>query len=62
MESKHKSPPGNFSARVPTMHGIDSYSARSKYDLTIKNRVCTHIYDPPGFGGLAFRLSQRMNV
>ena len=32
----HKNPPGNFCPRVPIMHGIDSYSARPKYHLTIK--------------------------
>ena len=29
MEKEHKNPPGNFCLRVPIMHGVDSYSARS---------------------------------
>ena len=53
MGRKHKNPPGNFCPRVPIMHSIDSYLARSKYHLTIKNLVCKHFYGPPDFGGLA---------
>ena len=52
MEKKHKNPPGKFCSRVPIMHGRDSYSARSKYHLTIKNSHFT----VPDFGGLAARL------
>ena len=56
MEKKHKNRPKNFCPSVPIMHGIDSYLARSKYYLTIKNIVCTHFYGSPDFGGLAARL------
>ena len=38
------------------MQGIDSYSARSKYHLTIKNLVCTHFYDLADVLGLTARL------
>ena len=38
------------------MQGIDSYLARSKYHLTIKNLACTHFYGPPDSGGLVARL------
>ena len=43
MEKKHEKP---FCSMFPIMHGIDSYSARSKYYLTIKNLVCAHLYGP----------------
>ena len=46
MEKKHENPPENLCSILPIMHGIDSYSARSKYHLTIKNLVCTHFYGP----------------
>ena len=59
MEKNNKNPPRNFCPRVPIMHGIDSYSARSKYHLTIKNLVSTHFYGPPDFRGLAAQLKCR---
>ena len=39
MEKKHENPPGNFCSMSPIMHCIVSYSAGSKYYLTIKNVV-----------------------
>ena len=36
MEKKHEYPHGNFCSVLRIMHGIDSYSARSKHHLTIK--------------------------
>ena len=62
MEKKLKSPSGNFCPRVPIMHAIGSYSARSKYHLTIKNVFCTHFCGPPDFGGLDARLSDLQTV
>ena len=53
MEKKHRNPPENFCSGVPIMHPIGSCSARSKYNLTIKNLVCTHFYNNPDFRGLA---------
>ena len=50
MEKKHKIPPGRFCPRVTTIHAIDSYSARSKYYLTIKKPLCTHFYGAFDFG------------
>ena len=36
MEKNHRNPPGNFCPMVPIMNGIDSYSTRCEYHLTIK--------------------------
>ena len=46
MEKKHKNPLGTLCSRVPIMHAIDYYSARSKYHLTIGNLVCTYLRSP----------------
>ena len=53
MEKKHKNPLVNFCPMVPTVHVIDSYSARSKYHVTIENLVCPHFYGALDAGGLA---------
>ena len=50
MEKKHESPPGNFCSMIPIMHDIDSYSARSKYHLTIKNPCIYAFLQSPIFG------------
>ena len=47
MEKKHKNPPGNFCPMLPIMHGIDSYSAGSKYHLTIKKTLYVRIFTVP---------------
>ena len=46
MEKKHANPPGNFRSILPMINGTDSYSARSKYHLTIKNLVRTDFDSP----------------
>ena len=46
MEKKHESPPGNYCSMSLIMHGINSYSARCKYHLTLKKLVCKHFYSP----------------
>ena len=50
MEKKHESSPGNFCLMLPIMHGIDSYSARSKYRLTIKTLYVRIFTVPLTFG------------
>ena len=41
MEKKHETPSGNFCSMLPTMHGIDCCSARSKYYLTTRKPCST---------------------
>ena len=53
MENTNENPPGNFCSMLPIIHGIDSYSARSKCYLAIK-KPC--MYKKPDFWGLAARL------
>ena len=35
MEKKHENPRGDFWSMLPIMHGIDTYSLRSKYQNTL---------------------------
>ena len=59
MEKELKNPPGYFCQRVPIMHLIDSYSAGTKYHLTIeKPRMCAFLWYPD-FGGFVARLQGR---
>ena len=42
-KKKHKNLPRSICSMLPTMYGIDSYSARPKNLLTMKNLVCKYL-------------------